>query len=78
MRYPRTYLDWCIDGDNSISDYAMSKAIDAMEHEQALQDQQTREYIMENIEAPSYNFEEVEPVPYHEVCTNRITELLEC
>ena len=77
--YPQDYLEWCFGEANNISEYTKAKQLEVMHDVKALQQRTAAEfYARREQEAnfPEYWANEYEPVPAHQVSTDRITELL--
>lgn len=78
--YPQDYLEWCFGKANNISEYTKQAQIAQMYSVKANQQRVSAEFYAARAarEAPLMDYwgEAGEPVPTHELLTNRITELL--
>jgi hypothetical protein len=78
--YPQDYLEWCFGEASNISDYTKSAQIAQMYSVKAYQEQVAADFYSarEARDAPLMEYWacEYEPVPAHQVLTDRLTELL--
>ncbi len=79
--YPQDYLEWCFGEANNISEYTKAAQIAQMYSVKAYQQQVSAEFYAARAAREAhlmdYWGEAGEPVPAHQVLTDRLTELLE-
>jgi len=77
--YPRDYIEWCFGEANNISEYTKAKQIVLMEEQAAYELAVSERGYEEPASAYLYHqhhHEQAEPVPAHQLSSDRITELL--
>jgi len=78
--YPQDYLEWCFGEANNISEYTKSAQIAQMYSVKANQEQTAAAFYavraIREARGREYWAAEGEPVPAHQVLTDRLTELL--
>lgn len=78
--YPQDYLEWCFGEASGISEYTKQAQIAQMYSVKANQQRVAAEFYAARearyANEPNYWANEYEPVPAHQVLTDRLTELL--
>ena len=75
--YPQDYLEWCFGEACTISELTKAKQLELMEEEAREEALWQALKCRSLVSVPVYDANEFEPVPAHQVSTDKITELLE-